>query len=484
MKILQLMNSALIGAAVEGGSSYTVTSNTLTVDATPNLSTSTLTAADKNGSTLKPGERVVYTLNIKNTGNGAGTGIQVIDSMNAHSTLDTSTITYSGCGNVHTDSSTTVALNINDILVEVGVNCVITYETIITSPLNEGTTIQETANIHSASEGGLGAIKTSNQFTIDSTPSLSVQTSDDTTHTVYRNQTVNMQIKITNSGDGDATGVSMVYNLSSLGENLTYLSETNCGNSMSQNKTGNTITFSNLNITTTSICILNLSFTVSNSSKNNDQIIQTADAGQASEGGNNPALVNSDVLTVDISNEPPNTPSSVTSANFTNNKKLSLSAITGSNIIANLTDPNEDQVKFEIEIATENTFSSPVIDYISNLGSQGSRIYTYKENSGTYAIGNSNTTLEDGPYYIRIRNIDEHGANSSWYVIPGIAFTFDTTPPITPTVPVLQSTTQDGTALVTWDATMSQIQTPTYHIELKYLQLLISLNSVLWTQKI
>lgn len=450
-----ITGATTIGAAAEGGSGASLTANSLSIDATPNLSTSTLSVSDLNGGTVVPGDRLGYTLTIKNTGNGRATGVDTTDIVNTNSTFDTASVTFSQCGSSYTNNSTSSQLAVTGLQIAVGTNCVIYFETPLHSPINENTTITGQATIDPASEGGTGASPSSTTLHIDATPHLAVTAANDTTgNTVSLGQSVTMQIQITNTGDGRATGVPFSYTLGSPGQNITSIVTDSCGSSTGQSSTSTSLSFANLQIDVGTPCIITFTFSISGSATNGATITQSVDVGDAVEGGNDPAPVTPAAITVDLSNAAPNTPAGVTSSLFSGNHQLNEAGISGASLGASLSDPDtSDQVRYRIQIATDATFNDVAIDYRSTLGSQGNRTYTYQENTGTYITGNNLTSLADSSYYVRLRTEDDSGANSAWYVISGVAFTYDTTAPAAPSAPFLVGQAGVGSTTIGWNAT-------------------------------
>lgn len=82
-----------------------------------------------------------------------------------------------------------------------------------------------------------------------------------------------------------------------------------------------------------------------------------------------------------------------------------------------LSDPNVlDTVKYRIQIAKNSTFSSPVVDYTSDLVAQGPTSFTVGQaaGSGSYTTGSEGQLIYDGSYYWRVQTID-NGAHTSSY---------------------------------------------------------------------
>ena len=96
-----------------------------------------------------------------------------------------------------------------------------------------------------------------------------------------------------------------------------------------------------------------------------------------------------------------------------------------------LSDPDSgQQVKFEIQIDDTSGFSSPVVDYVSALASQGTFSFTVGQaaGGGTYTVGTQGQTLSDsasgGGYYWRAKAIDAAAAESA-YEEAGVDNTID-----------------------------------------------------------
>jgi hypothetical protein len=78
-------------------------------------------------------------------------------------------------------------------------------------------------------------------------------------------------------------------------------------------------------------------------------------------------------------------------------------------------DPDtSNTVQYHIQIDNNTDFSSPVIDFASDLISQGAKTYTVGQGGGTYSTGNLNMTLSNGSYYLRIQSIDNFGKVSNY----------------------------------------------------------------------
>lgn len=128
--------------------------------------------------------------------------------------------------------------------------------------------------------------------------------------------------------------------------------------------------------------------------------------------------------TAAVSNTAPNIPNTVVSTDLLGGATI---ATTSSKTIhMNLSDDDEDeQVRYRLQIATDSDFNSLVVDYRSNYAIAGAFTYTFGQSGGTYLVGNSNTTLADGSYYLRVRTEDDSAASSNWYSSGEVAFTLE-----------------------------------------------------------
>jgi hypothetical protein len=108
-------------------------------------------------------------------------------------------------------------------------------------------------------------------------------------------------------------------------------------------------------------------------------------------------------------------------------------------------DPDSDNVGYTIQIDNDDDFSSPAVDYTSELLAEGDASFTVgqAEGSGSYTAGGEGQTLNDDAYFWQVMSTDEHGVAGGWSVANGgdIAFRLDT---IAPTV-MITSTATDPT---------------------------------------
>ncbi len=154
-------------------------------------------------------------------------------------------------------------------------------------------------------------------------------------------------------------------------------------------------------------------------------------------------------FTTGSANAAPDAPDDVSSLTLIGGSQL-LTA-TGSTLSATLSDPDADeQIRYRLQIATDNAFTNLVIDYRSPFIAEGPITYTYGENTGTYLVGTAGTVLAADDYYLRIRAEDDAAASSSWYTISNSAFSIipDTQAPhISSIAAAVNSSTS---ATITW----------------------------------
>ena len=152
----------------------------------------------------------------------------------------------------------------------------------------------------------------------------------------------------------------------------------------------------------------------------------------------------------------PNTPSSLGPTASTNGTYSNNNTPTFSFSLSD-TDPTAN-VQYEIQVANNSSFTSPLIDYTSALGSQGGASFSVGQaaGSGKYTTGLAGQTLPDGNYYWRVQTIGSSGIASGYTTANSgsIAFKVDTTAPTVPGTPTtsLASTTNTSP---TWNWTAS-----------------------------
>jgi len=90
-------------------------------------------------------------------------------------------------------------------------------------------------------------------------------------------------------------------------------------------------------------------------------------------------------------------------------------------------DPDGNTVSYTVQIDdTDNTFSSLVVDYTSELLAEGPASFTVGQAAGmgTYTAGVAGQTLNDSDYFWRVMSTDQHVVASSWSVANGGAIAF------------------------------------------------------------
>jgi hypothetical protein len=141
-------------------------------------------------------------------------------------------------------------------------------------------------------------------------------------------------------------------------------------------------------------------------------------------------------------NSAPDPPSGLNPPNFTDGSWVDDDTPT---LNFTQSDPDGNTVSYTIQIDNDDDFSSPAVDYTSELMAQGPASFTVgqAEGGGNYTSGGEGQTLNDDDYYWRVMSTDEHGFDGDWTVANGgeVAFRLDT---IAPTV-MITSTATDPT---------------------------------------
>ncbi len=113
-----------------------------------------------------------------------------------------------------------------------------------------------------------------------------------------------------------------------------------------------------------------------------------------------------------VLNTPPNAPTlsaAYTDDSYDNDSTPSL--------VFTLSDSDEaNTIKYQIQISVNSDYSSPVVDYTSDLQIQGQKTFTVGQavGSGIYTTGFQGQTLANGNYYWRVRAQDSADAYSSY----------------------------------------------------------------------
>lgn len=142
-----ITNSVDIGQANEEGNDPTpVGADKLLVDIQgPNLATSTKSVEDLNAGLISPGDNLRYTITLINTGEATANGVRITDTI-PEATENISNLSYENCGNP-IDSSSSDYLDLSDIQVVLGLNCIISFEVSIKDNASNGESIGNSALI-------------------------------------------------------------------------------------------------------------------------------------------------------------------------------------------------------------------------------------------------------------------------------------------------------------------------------------------------
>jgi len=189
-----IVNTATINDGFSGHASFTRQATT-TVQSAPNLSTSSKTV---NAASARPGEVLIYTLSLINTGNMSATGATLNDALPAN-------VTWGGfvTPNGATFAANTVSWSGN---VGPGTPVVIVYRVTINSPLNSGTLIANTATVNDGFPGHSAFDTTpAAQTTINSAPDLSTSTKTVNAGLARPGDVITYTVTLINTGDMNAS---------------------------------------------------------------------------------------------------------------------------------------------------------------------------------------------------------------------------------------------------------------------------------------
>ncbi len=146
------------------------------------LSSSSKDDDDVDNSVL-PGQTVNYSITLSNTGTIGATGVDLDDTISGNlENLSIQSIT--NCGGSLSDSSTTTTLNIDDLDIAVGLNCVIVYSTQVKAGLVQGTLIANSVQVSASDQGSLPFVLNSPDLTVGANTDISVSVSVDNPITV------------------------------------------------------------------------------------------------------------------------------------------------------------------------------------------------------------------------------------------------------------------------------------------------------------
>jgi uncharacterized repeat protein (TIGR01451 family)/fimbrial isopeptide formation D2 family protein len=292
-------NSATISPANGSG---TMTASALSVNVTPDLSTSTK-ADDDADNIVTAGQTVTYTVTINNTGDGSASGVSVTDNADFNFG-NLSVVSLTACGGSYVNSSTAEppVLNITGIRSDPGTPCVITFTMQVDAGVLGGTILANTANISAALEGGSGAAPLSDNLSIPVIPNLSTSTKvdNDADNLVNNSQIVDYTITIINTGNGTGTGISVTDALDSDLESLIVASFTGCGTPTNGSSASPPIlSISGISVALGTNCTIHYSASVKSDSLAGATIPNSATISAAAEGGAG-AIPSSDTLTIPI----------------------------------------------------------------------------------------------------------------------------------------------------------------------------------------
>jgi uncharacterized repeat protein (TIGR01451 family) len=96
---------------------------------------------------------ITYTITLSNTGTASGTGVDLTDTITG-SVGSAGTFGFANCGSSYVNNSSGAAVNIADLTVAVGTNCVVTFHVTVSSSATDGSTITDSADATAATEGG------------------------------------------------------------------------------------------------------------------------------------------------------------------------------------------------------------------------------------------------------------------------------------------------------------------------------------------
>lgn len=184
------------------------------------LSSSTKTESDTDNIVI-PNQIISYNITLSNTGTTDATGVDLDDTIDTDfENLTVNTIT--DCGGSVSDTSTSTALDINDIGVTTATDCIIDFQVQVKSGLIGGTTLSNTANVSASNEGSSPVILNSDTLTVVTNTDLELAHSVDNNNP-NKGDMVTYTITVTNNGPENASEVSI---FSSLPSGLSFDSST------------------------------------------------------------------------------------------------------------------------------------------------------------------------------------------------------------------------------------------------------------------
>lgn len=293
--------SADITAAREGGSNPDpVDASTLLIGATPTAPDLSGTITDDDlDDVVEPGQTVTYTATISNAGQTDATTSAIIIVDSRYGTP--SGISYVGCGSP-TSSFVAPNLNLSSISVVAGSTCTVTYSVTLTSPINEGVQILEAIDINQASQGGNNPASVSAPaLTVNATPILTLSKTSNTSGSVSPGQEIDYTVEISNSGNGEATGIDLTDSLSGDVSSVSNITLTNCGSNYVDNTAGTAVSISSISVPAGQTCTVEYTATVSSSAAMGSNISNSVEITSSTEGSNIPPSASAGTYTVAVS---------------------------------------------------------------------------------------------------------------------------------------------------------------------------------------
>jgi uncharacterized repeat protein (TIGR01451 family) len=207
-----IQNAAALSVAERPEENRTLSSAALTVFARPDLTSFTKAVSDPNGGAVVPGDTLVYTLSLTNTGNRAATATAITDVVDANLS---NVLVLSG-GGTFAAATRTITWTVGS--VAVGATVTVAFSAQVVLPLDNGTTIANQATVDSAEvpppepsdDPTTAANNDPTVVTVVSAPDLggTTKTVTDLNGAPFRpGDVVEYAITVPNSGTANASGV-------------------------------------------------------------------------------------------------------------------------------------------------------------------------------------------------------------------------------------------------------------------------------------
>jgi hypothetical protein len=172
--------------------------------------------------------------------------------------------------------------------------------------------------------------------------------------------------------------------------------------------------------------------------------------------------------TADIPNAVPNNPANIVSAVLLG-ERVNLNKLRTNSVQMDLSDPDVgNQVRYRVQIASDDLFNTIVIDCRSSYADQGAFSYTFGSDNVVYLVGAVDTQLQNGQsYYFKVRAEDDGSASSSYVGPEGVAFIYDNEAPAALASPFLVGQATTIATVIAWDPTEeSNPGNPVYSLEI------------------